>query len=149
MALRLRKHADKSAERNPGGSWPLAGVTIQLDKSGTGLMTTEMLAAGKAEGWISTTGDRVVVRPAGPPDEPMRATHTFIHYDTITFHTLDGDVEFKVTHQPDKYADYDQASDPDAVKKFTADDNTPVTDEMYAAGATRVDHFYDMKKAAR
>jgi hypothetical protein len=110
-------------------------------------MTTQQVVQGQIEGWLSTAGARVVVRPAGPAENPTLLNHTFTHYDTLTIHTLDGDVEFKVTHQPDKYADYAEASDPDAVKEFKGDDKTPVTDEMYAAGATRVDHFYEMKAA--
>ncbi len=146
MALRLRKHADKSGDRTAGGSWPLAGISLELEK-GPHILNTGQVEQGKAEGWISTTGDRVVYRGGGPAADPMNPQylHTFVHYDTLTIHTLDGDVEFKVTHQPDKYADYEQASDPDAVEPFTATDKTKVTDEIYAAGATRVDHFYELK----
>lgn len=147
--LRLRKHADRSEGRNPDGSWPLAGVSITLDKDGTAQMSTRLVMDGKAEGWITTTGDRSVSRHGGPVNNPAdpRALHNFVHFDTVTIHTIDeGDITFEVTHQPDKYADYEAATDPDAVEPFEADDETPVTDEIYAAGATRVDYFYDLKR---
>jgi hypothetical protein len=50
----------------------------------------------------------------------------------VVFHFLDGDVRYEVTHQPDKYAD-------------PGDDETPVTEKVYKAGKTRVDHFYGLK----
>lgn len=147
--LRLRKHADRSQGRNPDGSWPLAGVTIEVAEDGTARMNTQAVLDGKAEGWITTTGDRSVLRPGGPaanPEDP-RYLHHFQHFDTLTIHTLDGDdVTFKVTHQPDKYADSGAANDRDAIEPFEADDDTPVTAEMYEVGATRVDHFYDLKR---
>jgi len=162
--LILRKHADKTTSARvvrydpetgakklvnpdtPGEEhepWPLAGISIENTPDVARLSTT-LVEQGKAEGWLSTTGDRVVVRPAGPAGDPLADRHTFVHYDTITFHTLDGDIVFRVTHQPDKYADHSQATYPEAVEAFEGDDETPVTPTVYAAGATRVDWFYDV-----
>lgn len=162
--LVLRKHADRSSgERivrynpetgekklvnpdTPGEeheAWPLKGVTIE-NIPDVGRLSTTLVEEGKAMGWITTTGDRVVIRPGGPGSDPMAVRHVFVHYDTITIHTLDGDVVFDVVHQPDKYADYGEATYPDAVEAFESDDNTPVTPAAYAAGATRVDWFYDV-----
>ena len=58
-------------------------------------------------------------------------THTFRHYEAMTV----CGTRYKVTHQPDKYAD-------------PGDDDTPVTDEVYGSGQTRVDHFYGLKREA-
>jgi len=163
----VRKHADKSGGRrvvkydpetgarklvNPDTAgdlhepWPLAGVSIRhLPDDGVIQLSTNFVENGKAEGWLDTEGDRVVFRPAGPADDPLNGKHTFVHFDVLTVHTIDGDVRFRVTRQPDKYADYAEATYPDAVKKFKAGDDTAVTPEIYAAGATRVDWFYVLK----
>ena len=170
MGLILRKHADKStgeridrfdpvmgAKRlinpaTPGNDhepWPLAGVTIEHLSDGPVNLSTTLVADGIREGWIEGVNERPVVRPAGPEQHVWASGHTgqphvFLHYDALVFHTLDGDVEFTVTHQPDKYADFDAVmrGRTDAVEPFEADDETPVTPEMYTSGATRVDHFY-------
>lgn len=102
-------------------------------------VSDNLIAEGIREGWITGHGLDVVLRPAGPPDNPMGGSvadgrnHEFHHYDKITFHTLHGDITYKVTHQPDKYA-------------ADGDDKTKVTDKVYASGNTRVDHFYDLTK---
>jgi hypothetical protein len=85
-----------------------------------------------------------VVRPGGPPEDKDRpdVSHIFRQADVLVFHTRAGDIRYKVVHNPDKYADHDDRTF--EVKRFKADDDTPVTDEIYAAGATRVDHFYDL-----
>lgn len=161
MGLRIRKHADTSGgerirrfdpvtgERKlvnpatPGSDhepWPLAGVTIE-HMSDEARLSTTFVADGIREGWITGVNAQPVVRPAGPEQHVWNSgqsgqPHVFMHYDALVFHTLDGDVTFKVTHQPDKYADTAEA-----------DDKTPVTPETYAAGATRVDWFYTVVPA--
>jgi hypothetical protein len=133
--LQLRKHADKSAGGDrPDGGWPLAGVSIVGDVPASTMLTPAFVEVGKIEGWVETEGDRVVYRPAGPANDRMQSRHTFVHYDTVILKTLDGVVRFKVTHQPDKYADGDGASD-----------RTKVTDDHYTAGRTRVDNFYRLE----
>lgn len=141
--LRIRKLAEEADGPLPR---PLAGVRLE-DAPDVVRVSTKVVAAGVAEGWVTLVGERVVHRPSGPAADPWGApAHTFRHADAVVFHTLDGDVTYRVTHQPDKYADYGQATFPDAVGEFTGDDDTPVTSEVYAAGATRVDWFYDMEK---
>lgn len=140
--LTIHKLADKSA----AVPRPLLGIRLEpvLDAA---RVPTNVIATGIAEGWITGEGETVVHRPGGPPEDLWREAHHFRHFDVLVFHTLDeGDVRYRVTHQPDKYADHAQATYPEAVKKFKADDTTKVTDEIYAAGATRVDHFYDLTK---
>ena len=112
-------------------AWPLAGVRVEGGPPAETSVGTSYVAEAIREGWIVGEGERVVHRPGGPDGNRWAKTHTFVHYDALTLRTLDGDVRYRVTHQPDKYAD-------------PGDDDTPVTDEAYAAGATRVDHFYGL-----
>jgi hypothetical protein len=153
--LLLRRYADKSnpdaqfqdLPNAPFGFWPVdltkgvAGVEHIGEPTPYAEVATSVVARGIAEGWITGTGEVVVHRPGGPPDDPWRVTHTFRHFDTLTI----AGVEYTVTHQPDKYADYDHATYPDDVEPFMGTDDTPVgepTDDIYSAGATRVDWFY-------
>jgi len=129
--LGIRKHADKTAKfllprfdpetgerflydpSTPGyepESYPLAGVTFVAPGDGSALgappkeflVSTTKVLEGIKEGWIS--GDlQPVHRPAGPKDQPWLATHTFLHADRLTFHTLDGDFEYEVAENPDKW----------------------------------------------
>lgn len=172
QVLVLRKHADKATQTRvvkydcdtgerklvnpatPGDDnepWPLAGVSFCEQNGETceppalTTITPRKVSEGVAEGWITTEGAIPVVRPAGATQDVWESTqtgepHLFIHYDSITFHTIEGDFTYRVTHQPDKYADHSQATY--ETEEFDADDDTPVTPEVYEAGATRVDHFY-------
>jgi hypothetical protein len=145
--LILRKHADKGLGQRPPQGWDLAGVSVVGDPPEKATLSTRLVAQGKSEGWLETTGDRLVVRPGGPPEDKDRAAnvHVFNHFDEIVIKTLDGDVTYRVVHQPDKYADHGEATFPDDVEAFDADDDTKVTHAMYKAGATRVDHFYGLE----
>lgn len=139
--LVLRKHAD-----DDGG---LAGISFAgpaIDPPYETKITPRKVREGIRDGWLSVEGEQIVHRPGGPPDDVWRVTHTFRHYTALVFHTLDGDVRYRVVHQPDKYADRAEATRPDAVEPFAGDDDTPVTAEMYAAGATRVDHYYTLQR---
>lgn len=156
-SLTLRKRADKSGGESvlyadlpgaPPGTWPFAGLEFVDGVPDEAILPTSFVDRGISEGWIVPEGHRLVTRPAGRPEAPWQPTatasvpHVFHHYDALVFKTVDGDVRFSVTHQPDKYADYAEATYSDRVEEFDGDDDTPVTDEIYAAGATRVDHFY-------
>lgn len=147
--LRVRKVADRTVERvvrfdpvtgekllvDPADGavrpYPLAGVRIEGAPPADTTAGTSWVAEAIREGWLVGEGERVVHRPGGPAEWPWAKTHTFVHFDALVVRTLDGDVRYRVTHQPDKYAD-------------PGDDDTPVTDDVYAAGATRVDHFYGL-----
>lgn len=127
--------------------WPLLGVELEVAPDETGISTTA-LEVGRREGWITVEGESPVVRPGGPTDDKYRVTHTFVHIDKIIFKTLSGDVTYKVVHQPDKYAD-DRVPDERGMLSSEDDvleDDEPVTDERYAAGETRVDWWYGLKK---
>lgn len=151
--LSIRLLADKSGGDEaryadlpgaPPGTWPRAGVTVVGDPPPATRVPTSWVQRGKREGWIEVENERPVHRPGGPVGDEWSITHTFLHADVIVLKTVDGDLRYRVTHQPDKYADYGQATYPDQVGAFDGDDDTPVTDEVYAAGATRVDWFYDL-----
>lgn len=112
--------------------WPLLGVEPVGALPDEMEISTNFVAKGKAEGWISTEGEEVVHRQGGPAENPWAATNTFVQCAEIVFHFTSGDVRYKVTRQPDKYA-------------AEGTDRTKVTDDMYAEGATRVDRFYRCK----
>lgn len=167
--LRIRKVADKSTgvrvkrydpetgeprlvnPAAPGDDhepWPLAGIVLEDAPERTRL-ATRLAVELAGLGVLTLEGQRAVVRPAGPTQDQLISTHTgqphvFVHADALVFHTLDGDVRYRVTHQPDKYADGQAANDGPIDGDY--DDDTPVTVDLYAAGATRVDHFYGLEK---
>jgi hypothetical protein len=98
-------------------------------------LPTSWVARGIAAGWLTGEGHQVVTRPSGPASDPWRPDkppHIFHHYTRLVLHTADGDVPYRVVHQPDKYAD-------------PGDDTTPVTEQAYADGATRVDWWYGVE----
>lgn len=131
--LRVRILADKTGGPPPEGMpWPIAGLRIEGDAPNACTLPTTFVSKRKADGVLTLDGERVVHRPGGPPEDLWRVTHTFVHADAIVLHTVDGDVRYRVTHQPDKYVD--GGADQDAV-----------TDELYAAGETRVDWFYGVE----
>lgn len=113
--------------------WPLLGVEL-IAPPHLCSVSTRLVDRAMAEGWIELVGAQAVRRPAGSAAEPASTVHSFTHADRLVFHTIDGDFIYDVVHQPDKYA-------------AGGDDDTPVTDEAYAAGATRVDWFYGLQLA--
>ncbi len=105
--------------------WPSAGVAIEGDPPSETTASTGWVDAGVSEGWLEREGERVVHRPGGRPDKPWGTTHTFVHADAIVIKTVDGDVRYRVTGQPDKYHDgpagTDAVGDPNAeVRHFYA-----------------------------
>lgn len=148
--LRVRKLADKSTGTriprwdpetgekyllNPATglaeSWPLLGVAVEGDAPKETLLPIAFVNRGRSELWIKLIGERVVVRSAGPPEDPLRSTHTFVHADQIVLHTIDGDLTYDVVDNPDKW--------PDA-KEGTIDG----VGELGFGGDVR--HYYRVKK---
>lgn len=123
---------DGDGNRSPR---PLAGVRLEEPVPDQVRISTTVVNNGVAEGWITLEGAKTISRPGGPAHDPDRPEllHNFRHAKTAVFHTVDGDVRFKVTHQPDKYVAGD-------------DDTEKVTKEHYDSGNTRVDWFYDLVK---
>jgi hypothetical protein len=128
----FRKLADRSGEKAPDESWPMLGIRVEGEAPTEARIPTSTVERAAGEGWMTLEGERIVRRPAGPAGDRWRSTHTFTHLNALTIHTVDGDLRYKVTHQPDKYA-------------AEGDDRTPVTGELYTAGATRVDWFYELE----
>jgi hypothetical protein len=122
----IRKHADRSGDPPASGVWPLAGVEV--------IEAPEVTRAW-AEGFVTLENPRMVRRPGGPPHDLERVTHEFLQADAIVIHGRDGDVRYRVVHQPDKYV-------------ADGDDDTPMTPEHYAVGNSRVDWFYGLEREA-
>lgn len=104
-SLMLRKHADDAKN--------YAGIEI-LSTDGAYTIPTSTVKRGVEEGWITyPDGYSVVHRPGGNRLDPWKVTHTFTHTPALCFHTIDGPVQFRVTHQPDKYVDGRPTTDDD------------------------------------
>lgn len=112
--------------------WPSAGIQLEVAPDETKIPTT-VVDRGVEEGYIEAINPQFIRRPAGPADNPTRAWHYFMHCESLIFKTVDGDVEYVVVHQPDKYVD-------------SNDDSESVTDSIYRAGDTRVDWYYGVRK---
>jgi hypothetical protein len=100
--------------------WPFAGIRIKNEDGPPqyAAMSTSYVAQAISEGWIEATGEKRVFKPAGSKENPWSSTHTFIQYKTITIKTVDGDVTYNVTRNPDKYDKHgeptEEAGDPEA-----------------------------------
>lgn len=155
----IRVLADKTGPRPAEGQpWPCAGVEILGDPPDEVTLPMSFIRRHMDAPWLEVVGAEWVERPSRPgptqhggvlavapshrsPDGP--APHMFMQAERFIFDTVNhGRIEYRVVAQPDKYADYEEASYPDKIKKFKANAKTKVTPEMYAAGATRVDNFY-------
>lgn len=130
--LTLRKHADKDPTQvrvnglhphtgektlidpttGEVAPWPLLGVSI-LDDPLLPVVTipTSTVETGVLEGWIRLEGETVEHRPGGPEGFPWKKTHTFIHAEAIVFLTLNGEITYRVVHQPDKYHEGEPGTD--------------------------------------
>lgn len=83
--------------------WPFAGIRVEGDAPKASRIPTSFVDRGIAEGWLELEGSRVVHRPGGPPEQPWRVTHTFMHGDAIVLKTVDGDVRYAIVENPDKW----------------------------------------------
>lgn len=90
--------------------WPFAGLAIENADGAPEhtALATQLVAEGRAQGWLSTSPEEgeLVVRSGGPKGNPWEGSpHTFLHYDQVTFHTVDGDYIYDVVENPDKWPD--------------------------------------------
>jgi hypothetical protein len=165
-ALTLQKLADKdSVERVPRfnpetgakymidpssgepASWPMAGLTAIGGWPRRTRVPVKTITRGLAEGWAELRNTMLVHRPGGPPEEPWRVTHTFVQAEEIVFHAVHGDVVYRVTLQPDKYAAR-QAKVLSAEKGLILpiiERDKKVTNDIYAAADTEVAWFYELE----
>lgn len=114
--------------------WPLLHIEV-TDPPEACRVPTSWVNRAVAEGWLTLHEPVVVTRPGGPAHDPYGVTHTFIHASGMTLDTVDGDLVYRVVHQPDKYV-------------ADGDDDTAMTAEHYAAGNSRVDWFYGLEREA-
>lgn len=102
------------------------GVALDMDEAPQLCRITSKYV-GQAE-FLELVNPRPVHKPAGPTEDPWRSTHTFVHADSVIFHLVDGDLEYRVVHQPDKY-----------------DDETGEPTDDAGDPTTHVDWFYDLE----
>lgn len=90
--------------------WPTLGVMIEgtIPQSVIMPMSTVMAAIGDKPPWMVLEKMRPVYKHGGPAANPLAVTHTFIHGDFLTIKTMEGDVKYRIVHNPDKYADETQ-----------------------------------------
>lgn len=124
--LEIRKLADKSVRRdvrfdpetgerilvdpatgNPS-SRPFLGVAIENDGGPPKYARISQRYAlnAKIEGWIEIEGEKVVTRSQGPEEQPVspeNPPHVFVQGTALIFKTVDGDVRYKITQNPDKW----------------------------------------------
>lgn len=97
--------------------WPLLAFTIEeiLDEC---TIPTSTVDRYSAENLVKLVDEKVVTFPGGPPHNPHQKIHVFRQASHLIFYTFEGEVKYKVTHNPGKYPD---------------------------GNATRVDHFYNLE----
>lgn len=154
----------KDAQGNLLAPWPFKGAKILGDPPAEHDFPVAWVKREVARGWVTLEDARPVERPARPaPDydedgsakiapahhlliaEPFMPTkHEFVHASYLVLDTVShGVLRYRVTQQPDKYADnseYDARGR--ATKENDYDNETRVTQEIYENGETRVDAFY-------
>lgn len=132
---RLVRYDEQSGQKyllnphtNQREGWPLLGVRIENEGGPPEeiRISTGKVAEGRREGWIEAEGETPVVRSGGPPEDPWRDSHTFIHLDAVTFKTVDGDFRYEVVVNPDKW---------------------PKEKDGNAGHGGEVLHFYDLRRA--
>jgi hypothetical protein len=173
--LAIRKLADKSTQTRivrydpetgekklvnpatPGEEhepWPFAGIEFVGEPPQETFVSIKVINTGVREGWIKKKGQRAVVRPAGKTQDDFNGVqgvpHTFIHCDEIIFKTVHGNVRYRVTQQPDKYAVVDEelVNPEKGLYRQVIDLEKSVTPEIYAAGETRVTNFYRLERVS-
>ena len=100
----------------------------------------------ETEGRAHLVNPRRVDRPSGPFGmEHIQPPHSFLHADELVFHTPEGDVTYRVTKQPDKYA-ADLVQHPKHGPVYeVSNPEKKVTPELYAAGLTDVHWFFELE----
>lgn len=83
--------------------WPLLGIAFEGDAPKRARVPTSTVARGQAEGWLTLEDATMVHRPGGPAGDPWRVTHSFQHGSAVVFHTVDGDVRYRIVENPDKW----------------------------------------------
>jgi hypothetical protein len=127
---------DATLPGSPAGSWPALDAVVLHAPDQTVIDQNQVLD-GLDRGYMTAEGHQVVVRPAGPADNPWLVSaaaptpHVFHHFERITIGHA-APVTYRVTRQPDKY-----------VRGSATDE---VTDAVYAAGETEVLWHYELER---
>lgn len=83
---------------------PFLGLRIEGRTPKRTRVGSSFVAKGISEGWIEGEGEALVVRTAGPRENPFGPRpHAFRHFTYLTFKTVDGDVRYEVVENPDKW----------------------------------------------
>jgi len=127
--------------------WPLLGLDAPGGWPRKTRVPIKTITRGIIEGWAELVNPQMVFRPGGPPEEPYRVTHAFTHADAIVFHGLQGDVTYRVTQQPDKFAAREQKvlSEEKALYLPIIEREKKVTSDIYADGLTEVAWYYELE----
>ena len=91
-----------AGEPDAEGIRPFLGIRISSPPKRTSMSTSYVNTAVR-EGWLTLVKESLAHRPGGTTNNPWATTHTFIHAQKLVFSTLDGDITYRVTAQPDKY----------------------------------------------
>jgi hypothetical protein len=126
---------------------PLGEIEFLKDPPRYTRISTRLVSRGVSEGWASLVDEEVVHRPGGPPGDLWAVTHTFRQASEVVLHAHDSDVRYRVIHNPDKYAvvDREQVSDEKGLAVPIIDPKKKVTEEIYAAGDTDINWYYDLE----
>lgn len=135
---------------NPdGGAWPAAGLKM-LEIPQRACPSAKKISQLITLGFVTLINERVKRYPSGPPSDPWKSgppNYLFAHADKVVFHTIDGDVTYRVRSNPGKYVIDDVVH---KRGKYVDDSQNTIlrecTEEDVKNGArTRVDHCYDLE----
>jgi hypothetical protein len=127
--------------------WPLLGLAAPDGWPRKTRVPVKTITRGIVEGWAELVNPQMVFRPGGPPEEPYRVTHAFTHADEIIFKGVNGNVRYKVTQQPDKYAARNRKvlSSRKGLSLPVIERDKLVTPDLYLAGQTEVTWYYELE----
>lgn len=81
-----------------------SGTRGQTDPPKQVRLPASFIANCRREGWVEVEGAKTVYVPASPETAPdPLPPHTFVQLDSVTFKTVDGEVRYRVVHNPGKY----------------------------------------------
>lgn len=143
------KHMVDPATGEPS-PWPILGLDAPDGWPRKTRVPVKTITRGIIEGWAELINPRMEFRPGGPPEDPWRVTHTFTHADGVTFKGIRGDVSYRITVQPDKYAARERKvlSEQKGLSLPVIEREKLVTPDIYAAGQTEVVWYYELEAVA-
>jgi hypothetical protein len=163
--LRVRRLADKSKGTrikltdphsgethlmNPANSkvesWPDMGWIIESDAHKFTNIPVKTVREWVKKGFAVLKGERLIHAPGGSVEDPWKATHTFVNADAIVLKCVDGEVTYKVIHQPGKYdLNIDLTGTPKGnvrSGRFDVSEKHQTLDAIQKGAKSRVDWFF-------